>query len=62
MERQPARAGAHRSDLAGVADAVDGADDRGAELAAQRPDVGVDGAGPGTVAVAPDVGEELAPG
>src|SRR5205814_2478278 len=46
----------------GVADAVDGPDHRRPQLAAQRLDVGVDGAGPEAVAVAPDVGQELLPG
>src|SRR5919197_1388109 len=43
-------------------DAVDRPDDRGAELAPEGLDVGVDGAGPEPVAVAPDVGQELLPG
>ena len=45
-----------------VADAVDRADHVVAELAAQRPDVRVDGPGARPVAVAPHLGEQLLPG
>src|SRR5689334_17682493 len=46
----------------GIADAVDGADHRRPQLAPQGLHVGVDGAGPEAVPVAPDVGQHLLPG
>ena len=49
-------------DLQGVADAVHGADQVGAELAAQCLDVTVDRARPRCVGPAPDLGEQPFPG